>query len=190
MFDGGVTDKALAVFEPSRRRAADALRSRPNGYWTVDEVAGLLRVHRTVAFEHLEALVRAGLATKVSVKGRRGRPSNAYRYSGATVEVSYPPRRSRLLAEILARAQSTGSDPREVARAAGKKESLGGVYQVTEDLVHAGVCIFGTVCEQARDIVCGVHAGFIEGALESAGREVAVSALGPDGSGGCRFSLD
>src|SRR5690348_15731228 len=95
-----------SIFEPARRRIADLLRSRRGGYWTVDEVATSQRIHRTVAFNHLEALADDGLATKVSVKGGRGRPANAYRYAGKPVELSYPPQRTALLGQVLARALS------------------------------------------------------------------------------------
>src|SRR5215472_17157554 len=92
-----------AVFKADRLLVADALRSRPNGFWTVDEMAVHARMHRTVAFDHLQALVEAGVASRVSVRGGRGRPANAYRYAGVPLEVSYPPQRTRLLARVLSR---------------------------------------------------------------------------------------
>jgi predicted ArsR family transcriptional regulator len=189
MIDREPADKVMTALDPARRPIADALRTRPGGFWTVDEIASRQGIHRTVAFDHLEALVAAGFATKVRVRGGRGRPANAYRYSGATVELSYPPRRSRMLAEILARAASGGVSPREVARAAGASERLDGGYDVVGGTVHARTCMFGPVCDQARELVCGIHAGFVEGALEAAGRRCNVAAVGPDGSGGCRFHL-
>lgn len=181
------SDKILSAFAPPRRRVADILRSRPRGFWTVDEIAEREGIHRTVAFEHLEALVDAGLATKVSVRGGRGRPANAYRYSGNTVELSYPPRQTRLLAQVLARAANTGKPPRVVAREAGgaiQLESLGGDYKRDGTLMHAATCIFGAVCEGAQDVVCAVHAGLIEGSTG-----LAVLPEGPDGHGGCSFSV-
>src|SRR5215472_2211370 len=93
----------LAVFKPDRLLVAEALRSRPNGFWTVDEMAAHTHTHRTVAFDHLQALVEAGVASRVSVRGGRGRPANAYRYAGTPLEVSYPPQRTRLLARVLSR---------------------------------------------------------------------------------------
>ena len=187
------SDKSLSIFAPQRRQIADALRSRPQGFWTVDELASRQRLHRTVAFEHLEALVKAGLATKVSIKGRRGRPANAYRYSGATVELSYPPQRNRLLAQVLARAINSGSEPRVVAREFGVESGglgrLGGDYAVEDHTVHAETCMFGGVCATALDVVCGVHSGLIEGALEADGHFTAVTPIGPDGFGGCSFRL-
>ena len=182
----------LGVFEPARRRIADLLRSRRSGFWTVDEVAAAQGIHRTVAFEHLEALVSDGLATKVSVKGGRGRPANAYRFAGRPIELSYPPQQTRLLGEVLARA-ATPSHAHETARGFGRKigglHRLGGDYEVGRESIHARTCIFDSVCSSSRDVVCGVHAGLIEGAMESRGRSVSLTPEGPDGTGGCRFRL-
>jgi predicted ArsR family transcriptional regulator len=192
MIDRRMGDKdslQLTVFEPGRRRVADALRSRPGGYWTVDEIAAREGIHRTVAFDHLRALVEAGLATRVRVKGAgRGRPANAYRYSGGTLELSYPPRQNRLLAQILARSANRRVDPtdvaRDVGREAGSLSALGGDHASNQRSVHARVCIFGSVCEGADDVVCAVHAGLIEGAL---GERGSMTPRGPDGYGGCLF---
>lgn len=182
-----------SVFEPARRKVADVLRSRPGGYWTVDEVAGRLRIHRTVAFDHLEALAADGLAAKVAMKGRRGRPANAYRYSSRTVEMSYPPRQTTLLARVLARSMAAASDPRKVARGAGESladlDSLGGDYERNESEIHARNCIFDAVCDQAQPLVCGVHAGLIEGSLAAHGEVCSLEPRGPDGTGGCSFLL-
>lgn len=192
-----INSGVISVFEGARRRIADLLRSRRSGYWTVDEVAASEHIHRTVAFDHLEALAAAGLATKVSVKGRRGRPANAYRYSGQPVELSYPPQRTVLLAQVLARAMdgspSSQARARKFARDLGTKSGglrrLEGDYKVDETSVHARTCIFGSVCPTSRDLVCRLHAGLIEGALGAAGKDRAVTPEGPDGVGGCRFRL-
>jgi predicted ArsR family transcriptional regulator len=189
--------RVLSLVESARRRVADLLRSRRSGYWTVDEVAASQNIHRTVAFAHLEALVGAGLATKVSVKGRRGRPANAYRYSGKPVELSYPPQRTVLLAQVLARvvggSPSIKAQARRLAREIGAKSGglrrLEGDYEVDQTSVHARTCIFDSVCPSSRDVVCGLHAGLIEGALAAAGEGRDVTPEGPDGMGGCRFRL-
>ena len=191
-FESPRPDK-LAVFEPTRRKVGDALRSRPHGYWTVDEIAERLGIHRTVAFDHLEVLVSLRIAAKVTLKGRRGRPANAYSYSGSTVEVSYPPTRHRLLAQVLARSAITAIEPRTLARDVGRTvrevDSLGGDYERDGVEIHARTCIFGSVCEEAQPLVCGVHAGLIEGASAASGEEIALTPLGPDGAGGCRYRL-
>lgn len=187
------------MFQPSLRRIADLLRSRRDGFWTVDEIAAKQKIHRTVAFDHLEELTAEGVATKVSVKGGgRGRPANGYRYVGRPVELSYPPQRTVLLAEVLARAAATTAEgkagAREAAREAGLSvgslKRLEADYEVSHDEVHARTCMFDSVCPSSRDVVCEVHAGLIEGALESSGRSYTVSPEGPDGMGGCVYRLD
>jgi predicted ArsR family transcriptional regulator len=174
---------------------ADLLRTRPHGYWTVDEVAAHERIHRTVAFDHLEALVGARLATKVSLKGGRGRPANAYRYTGLPLELSYPAQRTPLLARVLARTVSGFSgghlQAKQIAREAGRQvgalDRLGGDYEESSGSIHAQTCIFGSACPTSRDVVCQVHAGLIEGALEAEGRPRLLRPEGPDGVGGCGF---
>jgi predicted ArsR family transcriptional regulator len=186
---------ARVLLDPARRRVADLMRSRPRGYWTIDEIAAHQRMHRTVAFDHLEALVDAGLATKVSIKRGRGRPSNAYRYSGVPLELSYPTQRTPLLARVLALAVSRSTDghvqARQIARDAGREigavNRLGGDYEESSASIHARTCIFGSTCPSSRDVVCEVHAALIEGALEAEGRPRSLTPEGPDGVGGCGF---
>src|SRR5919204_2205252 len=178
------------LFDPARRRIADTLCSQPAGAWSVDAVAAAHGIHRTVAFAHLEWLVAAGIATKASERRGRGRPVNVYTYTGARVDISYPPRRHRLLAEVMVESVRMGAGPRDVARRRGHEEELGDEYAFENRTVHARTCMFGSVCGGADDVVCAVHAGWIEGALEAAGRESEVAPLGPDGAGGCRFRLN
>jgi predicted ArsR family transcriptional regulator len=189
---------ARAVIEPRRRQILDALRSRRDGFWTVDEVAAKEGVHRTVAFEHLEALAAAGLLDRRKLVGARGRPANVYRYAGAVVELTYPPQKNRLLAELLAR--SLASSPsgvgeahrvgREFGAGVDDLQLLGGDYELDERSVHARTCIFEAACAGARDVVCGLHAGLIEGALGAHGPACTVVPAGPDGWGGCVFAVE
>jgi hypothetical protein len=51
-------------------------------------------------------------------------------------------------------------------------------------------CMFEASCESARQVVCNLHAGLIEGALVAAGSTCAVTSEGPDGMGGCVFRLE
>jgi predicted ArsR family transcriptional regulator len=187
-----------ALLEPRRRRILDAMRSRRDGFWTVDEVAAHEGIHRTVAFERLESLMAAGLVERKKLVGARGRPANAYRYAGASVEVTYPPQKNRLLAELLARSLGGFDSGPEQAQKVGREfggsladlQVLGGDYKIDEHSVHARNCVFGTSCATAREVVCGLHAGLLEGALCATGAACAVTPLGPDGSGGCTFRVE
>jgi predicted ArsR family transcriptional regulator len=163
----------------------------------VDEVAAQQGIHRTVAFDHLEALAAAGLVDRRRLVGARGRPANVYRYTGDVVELTYPPQRNRLLAGLLA--QSLAASPTGVGEAhrvghefgAGVDDLqlLGGDYELDDRSVHARQCIFESACAAAPDVVCGLHAGLIEGALSARGTACAVTPEGPDGLGGCNFAV-
>ena len=182
---------------PTRLRILEALRSRPQGTWTLDEMASAQGVERTVAFEHLELLVAANLATKRRMRGGRGRPANAYAYVGVRGVDAKPPQRTQLLSRLLAEAISGSPDGAVRAHQAGHRlgitlgsiDDLGGDYSITDDAVHAVSCMFESSCIAAREVVCGLHAGLIEGAMTSGGSPCTLTPLGPDGLGGCRFRV-
>ena len=183
---------------PTRFRILNSLRSRPQGLWTLDEMAAEHRIDRSVAFEHLELLVAADLASKQKVSGGRGRPQNGYRYTGAERKASNPPQRGQLLASLLAQSLTMTSEGPERAHAVGRKfgsslgslDRLGGEYAIDDRSVHALNCVFEASCESARLVVCGLHAGLVEGALVAAGSICVVTPKGPDGLGGCVFHLE
>lgn len=180
---------------PTRFRILDALRGRPSGFWTLDEIAGAQGIDRSVAFEHLEMLVKANLATKHRIGAGRGRPTNVYRYVPAAGDQVAPPQRSRLLASLLAQTLAISPDGAQRAREIGRQfgatigqvERLGDTYAIDGRSVHALTCVFEQTCTAAQHVVCDLHAGLIEGTM---GVEVRVNPEGPDGLGGCRFSIE
>lgn len=170
----------------------------------MDEVAAAEGIHRSVAFEHLELLARVGLLTRESRAGFRGRPARTYRFAGQATELSYPQRQHRLLAGILAEAIAGGGDPMRVAETHGRQLALtsrseseaiarlgplGADYELSGKLIKARNCVFEEACVSARDVVCGVQAGLLRGALAAAGSNGDVVPRGPNGSGGCNFEL-
>jgi predicted ArsR family transcriptional regulator len=173
------------------------MRSRRDGFWTVDEVAAQQGIHRTVAFGHLEALAAAGLVSRRKLVGARGRPAHVYQYANVSVELTYPPQRNRLLAELLASTLALSPSGVEEAHEVGREFGagvpdllrLGSDYEIDDQSVHARTCIFEEACATAREVVCGLHAGIVEGALVARGRACRVRPEGPDGTGGCRFEL-
>jgi predicted ArsR family transcriptional regulator len=189
------TPAALRI--PTQLKILQSLRARPRGFWTLDELAASHHVDRTVAFEHLEMLVAARLATKQKLSRGRGRPMNAYRYAAAKLENPGPPQRSQLLAMLLA--QSLDMSPggaedahrvgHEFGRSVGTVDLLGGEYVIDDLSVHALSCMFESSCASARQVVCGLHAGLIEGAMAATGSKSVVTPAGPDGLGGCVFHL-
>jgi predicted ArsR family transcriptional regulator len=192
-----------ALADSTRRRILTSLQARPEAV-TVDEVAAAQAIHRTVAFEHLELLARLGLIVRGSRAGFRGRPARTYRFAGEAAEVSYPPRQHRLLAGLLAEAIAGGTEPKRLGDAYGRQlalgsrreseaiarlEPLGADYQVVGDQIQARNCVFHEACASAREVVCGVQAGLLQGALAAAGLNRDVVPRGPDGGGGCNFEV-
>lgn len=199
-----------ALTEPRRRAILSAFAMRPAAELTVDDVAAEQHLHRSVAFTHLERLADASLLVRGSQAGRRGRPARTYRYAGHAAEASLPARQHRLLAGILgaaldsqgasgaataheqarlqglALARGLGSGPAAVEALAG----IGGDYRFSPSVVAARNCVFREACQSAQEVVCGAHAGLIEGVLEAAGAESRVAPAGSDGSGGCRYRLE
>ena len=50
-------------------------------------------------------------------------------------------------------------------------------------------CIFREACRAAPALVCGLHAGIIEGVLHSAGFAADVEPTGPVQPGGCGYQM-
>lgn len=102
---------AALLSDPSRRALYDHVRAA-GGPLTRDEVAARAGMSRKLAAFHLERLVHAGLlqARYEQSGGRRrgpGRPAKLYQPAPAGIELSIPPRRYVMLAEILLDAMET-----------------------------------------------------------------------------------
>jgi predicted ArsR family transcriptional regulator len=199
-----VTDLLRALADPTRRSILESVQGRDEPI-TVDEVASAQGVHRTVAFEHLELLADLGLLVRGSRAGLRGRPARTYRAAGQAAEISHPARQHRLLATLLADAIARGTEPRRAgedyghrlaagsesgAEAIARLDELGARYQVTGNQVWSRNCVFREACDSAREVVCAVQAGALQGALAAAGVDMTVTPKGPDPRGGCRFETD
>jgi predicted ArsR family transcriptional regulator len=125
-----------ALRGPVRRRLYEFVCAQPEPV-TRDAAAEAVGVKRSLAAFHLDKLAAAGLL-EVSFRrppGRSGpgagRPTKRYRRSAREVQVSLPPRRYDLAADLLAtamsHAQATGQRPsdalREVAHGYGARLS-------------------------------------------------------------------
>jgi len=197
-----------AVHDPTRRGILLAFHEDPHPR-TVDEVASLVGVHRSVAFDHLEQLVRLGLLEKTRRRGRVGKPAGLYHLGGGALEAHWPPRQHAMLAALLAqtlgdlgargrrRARETGVRLGEhlavpgshgVGEALRPLEDLGGVYSVAGDVVTARNCLFQEPCASACEVVCGLHGGIIEGLLRAAGIPATVTPC-PTDPPGCAYRL-
>ena len=197
-----------ALQDPTRRRILLALVHDGEAR-TVDEVAAVAGVHRTVAFGHLEKLLALGCLTKQQRRGRPGKPASLYA-ARRPVALSYPPRQFQLLASLLGEGlNDLGEQGPRLARERGRRygaaagrgpattvpaalqplESLGGGYLVDGDDVSATSCVFREACDAAREVVCSLHAGVLEGALGAAGISATVQPRGPVSRGGCHFGV-
>jgi predicted ArsR family transcriptional regulator len=196
-----------AVQNPTRRGILVALLHdrRPH---TVDEVAELARVHRTVAFNHLERLVDLGLLVRDRRRGLLGKPAGLYTAAGTSLNAAVPQRQFAQLARLLAEGLvGLGRRGRTAARVAGRRygeslagppacsvsdalsrlQPLGGDYQMADGRVIARNCVFFEACLSASEVVCGLHAALLEGALHAAGISAIVEPGGKLPPGGCSY---
>lgn len=200
---------AVALQDRTRRGILLALLRDP-GPHTVDEVADRARVHRTVAFGHLERLVDLGLLRKDRRRGRLGKPAALYTPTETSLRLQYPPRQFAMLARLLAAGLRTFARRGvEAARESGRQfgqrvgdrdaasvegalrplEVLGAEYTVRGDRVDAANCVFLEACAQSRDVVCNLHAGILEGALRAAAIDVTVEPAERIAASGCAYVL-
>ena len=177
---------------------------------SVDEVAEAAGIHRSVAFDHLERLVGLGYLDVERRRGLPGKPAKIYRLTAGPLQISHPMRRYDVLAEALARAlQGLGDGGSQVARQAGRaygeklaRPGARSILVALEPLLEMGAeyevgpggsvactnCLFAEVCRRAP-VVCGFHAGLIEGVLTASGRAAKVEALGFRDPDGCAYTV-
>ena len=135
MYDDSVAslDQLAVLAEPIRRRLYEFVVSQPAPVGR-DEAAQGVRIGRPLAAFHLDRLVAGGLLeTEFHRRSGRtgpgaGRPAKFYRRAaGRHLEVSLPPRRYGLAAEILAEGLDRSTEPEagamvlEAARAEGQR---------------------------------------------------------------------
>jgi predicted ArsR family transcriptional regulator len=178
---------------------------------SVDDVAEAAGVHRTVAFGHLERLVGLGfLAATAQRRGVPGKPAKLYALVAGPLELHHPARQFASLAGMLALGlQGFGAAGAAAAREAGRRRGaalgaglahsvadallplalLGGEYDVEEQRVRARNCIFREACVTAPELICQLHAGMIEGALDAAGTPRHVEPCGSDEHSPCVYRL-
>ncbi len=176
--------------DPTRRGILLAFHADPRPK-TAGEVAAEAGVHRTVAFAHLERLVRAGLLAVETRRGRPGRPAKLYRPGPGPVGFWYPPRRFLELARLLAEALGgQGPAGERAAHDAGRRwgagvgdlEAIGDRLRREGDRVLVTSCVFREACRE--EVVCWLHAGVLEGVLGGAVRPLGRTERG------CLFRLD
>jgi predicted ArsR family transcriptional regulator len=176
----------------------------------VEEVANEARIHRSVAFEHLERLVALGYLTSERRRGFVGKPAKVYRLTAGPLQISHPMRRYDLLAEALATeflrlgdgadsaikhagitlgGSLARADARSVSAALEPLIELGGEYDVgPSGAVDCANCLFAEVCRRTP-VICTFHAGAIEGLLDRSTAKGSVEPLGQRGPNGCAYRI-
>jgi predicted ArsR family transcriptional regulator len=191
----------------ARRRAVlDGLRRSPEPT-TAAAVADRTGLHLNTARFHLDGLVEQGHAERrAEERGTPGRPRILYSARAAAAEPRSYGLLSRMLAGLVATLDRDGSAARQAGRdwgrrlveAAGPAEHAGaddalerldalmdeiGFEPETlpggEPEVHVHHCPFRDVAQVSADVVCALHLGLMQGALDELGAPVQVESLRP-----------
>jgi predicted ArsR family transcriptional regulator len=192
-----------ALDHPQRARLLDDLRGAPEGLG-VAELSTRTGLHANTVRWHLRALADAGLVQSEAVhRGVAGRPGLVYRVAGAAIGADG----YRFLAELLASALAAEPEGVERARATGRawgghlvdepppftrveeREALETVVGLlaghgfaprrTRRTIEMHRCPFGEIVSDYGRVVCALHAGLLEGALDRLGAPVGVGRLVP-----------
>ena len=155
----------------------------------------LTGLHENTVREHLTALVRAGFVHRErAAPTGRGRPAWLYSaaperphereyaglavaLAGAIAENSPSPREAAVAAGRTWGAQLVGRAPESergdtagpTTRVVALLDELGFAPRVSEGGVRLTRCPLLEAAHRHRDVVCGVHLGLVQGALERAG---------------------
>lgn len=114
-----IAQVSTALADPTRREIMEHVLYSDSPM-SVREVADYFGLHANAARMHLDKLVKGGLLRVMRHRGERGgRPANLYDASGEDWEFNLPPRRYKLLAEVMARAVS--QQPGDIAGRMGQE---------------------------------------------------------------------
>jgi len=189
-----------SLAEPIRRALYEFVSSAPQPV-TRDEAAEAMGVSRQVAAYHLDRLADDGLLDFEfrRLTGREGpgagRPSKLYQRSDQVYEVSVPPRRYQLAAQILLEAvRAAHVDDAALAEVARRTGCQLGGHGLGEALVETGYeptvedgetrfrnCPFHMLRDQDREATCGLNLALVEGMIEGSGSDAAAVLAPEDG---------
>lgn len=183
-------------------------------------LAALCGLHANTVREHLDALVRQGLARRHPARPQgRGRPAWLYRAAGADAAPS--PEYAGLAAALAATIHRTSTSPvadaasagaewgRALARERGASPERSGVAarrkvvslfdeigfapqaDARSSVVRLTRCPLLEAAHRYPDVVCGVHLGLAQGALAEYGADPGGARLVPFAEpGACRLQLN
>lgn len=188
-----------------RREVLRVLRASPDPM-SIVAIADVLGVHPNTVRFHLDSLVGDGQVEQVE-PGRKGPGRPPLMFAAVRQMDRGGTRHYRLLAEILTAAFAAERDPRAKALAAGRawgrkleslptdaanaEDAIDHLVDMLDDLGFAperraadgeqqvGLrhCPFLEVAENRTNVICPVHLGLMQGAMESWGAPVAVERL-------------
>jgi predicted ArsR family transcriptional regulator len=188
-----------------RRRDILRVLRTANAPMSIVAIAEMLEVHPNTVRFHLDILVSTGRVEQVA-PDRKGPGRPALMFRAARQMDRGGPRRYRMLAEILAidlaadrdsgaRALAAGrawgrqlEPPRTAARTVEKEESIEFLVDLLDDLGFAperrgkdqvGLrhCPFLELAETRKAVICPIHLGLMQGALETWQSSVTVDRL-------------
>ncbi|HSS24801.1 MAG TPA: helix-turn-helix domain-containing protein [Mycobacterium sp.] len=196
---------SIGESESRRRQVLRVLRASPDPM-NIVAIADVLGVHPNTVRFHLDSLVGDGQVEQVE-PGRKGPGRPPLMFQAVRQMDRGGTRHYRLLAEILTAAFAAERDPRAKALAAGRawgrkldslpadatsaEDAIDHLIDVLDDLGFAperratdgeqqvGLrhCPFLELAENRTSVVCPVHLGLMQGALETWGAPVAVERL-------------
>lgn len=175
---------------------------------SVAEVANAIDVHVNTARFHLDGLVDEGLAVRTSEpRDTRGRPRILYTSEGAPPGPKSYELLAEMLTGLVSTLEEAGSATVELGKMWGRhlierpapseridaKEALVRLESLLEKVgfqpeaghsrddleVRLRHCPFREVAQKHTDVVCAIHFGLMQGALDELGAPIAVTSLEP-----------
>ena len=181
--------------ERQRRAILEALTSARDGLDT-KQLAERLELHPNTIRWHLGVLTGAGLVQAIPERRRgRGRPSIVHRLTGDGIANGRD--EYRLLATMLTDVVAADRDGEARAYEAGLRwgrhlqqaepdEGIAGLLdregfaaEQHGDRIEMRRCPFYELAESSPQVICTLHQGIVEGALDEAGSEQTVERLDP-----------
>jgi len=181
--------------ELQREMILEALRDAPDGLDT-NQLAGRFELHPNTIRWHLGVLTDSGLVEELPERRRgRGRPSIVHRLTGEGMVRGRD--EYRLLATMLTDVVAGGQDGQARAYETGirwgrhlqQAEPDATVIELLDregfaaerhgDRIEMRRCPFYALAEVAPQVICTLHHGIVDGALEEAGSDRSVERLDP-----------
>jgi predicted ArsR family transcriptional regulator len=181
--------------ERQRRAIVEALTTARDGLDT-NQLAERLDLHANTIRWHLDVLTDAGLVQEIPERRHgRGRPSIVHRLTGDGIANGRD--EYRLLATMLTDVVAGDRDGETRAYEAGRRwgrhlqqaEPGAGIADLLDregfaaeqhgDRLEMRRCPFYALAESSPQVICTLHRGIVEGALEEAGSDQTVERLDP-----------